>query len=146
MSVGRICSRDVDTADPRESVLEVARRMHDRQVGTLVVVDREARPMGLITDRDIAMRVVADGGDAARMMVSDIMTPMPTVVLADTSIQTALGHMRSGRLRRLPVVSGSGALIGIVTLDDILSLIAEEFCIIGALLEREAPHPTDGQP
>ena len=140
MSVGRICSRDVDTADPRESVLEAARRMRDRHVGTLVVVDGEARPMGLITDRDIAMRVVADGSDAARMAVTDIMTPMPTVVLADTSLESALGHMRSGRLRRLPVVSGSGALVGIITLDDILALIAEEFSLIGTLLEREAPH------
>ena len=72
------------------------------------------------------------------------MTPMPTTVLQDTSIESALGHMRVGRLRRLPVVNGSGALVGIVTLDDILALLAEEFSLIGGLLERETPHQIDG--
>ena len=66
MSVGRICSREVHTARPNESALEAARRMRERQVGTLVVVDGRARPMGLITDRDIAMRVVAGGCEGAR--------------------------------------------------------------------------------
>ena len=140
MSVGHICTRQIDTAEPKESVVDAARRMHDRQVGTLVVVDERSRPMGLITDRDIAMRIVAAGGDGARTPVSEIMTAMPTVVLEDTSIESALGHMRIGRLRRLPVVNGAGALVGIITLDDILALLAEEFSLIGGLLEREAPH------
>jgi CBS domain-containing protein len=140
MSVERICVRDVDTVGPKESALEAARRMRERQVGTLVVVDDQARPMGLITDRDIAMRVVAAGCEAARTPVVDIMTPMPTAVLQDTSIESALGHMRVGRMRRLPVVDGAGTLVGIITLDDVLALLAEEFSLIGALLEREAPH------
>jgi signal-transduction protein with cAMP-binding, CBS, and nucleotidyltransferase domain len=66
MSVGRICIREVDTVGPKESALDAARRMRERQVGTLVVVDGRARPMGLITDRDIAMRVVAGGCEGAR--------------------------------------------------------------------------------
>jgi CBS domain-containing protein len=145
MSVGRICTREVDTVGPTESSADAARRMRERQVGTLVVVDDRAQPMGLVTDRDIAMRVVATGREAAQTPVVEIMTPMPTAVLDDTSIESALGHMRVGRMRRLPVVSGAGALIGIVTLDDILALIAEEFSLIGGLLEREAPHPPAGQ-
>ena len=145
MSVGRICTRDVDTAGPKESAVDVARRMRERQVGTMVVVDERAQPMGLITDRDIALRVVAAGREGARTPVVEIMTPMPTAVLEDTSIESALGHMRVGRMRRLPVVNGAGALIGIVTLDDILALLAEEFSLIGGLLEREAPHPLPGQ-
>jgi CBS domain-containing protein len=140
MPVGRICIRDVDTAEPQESVLDVARRMRDRGVGTLVVVDNQSRPMGLVTDRDIVTRLVADNRDAARTPVVDLMTAMPTTVLQDTSVESALGHMRIGRMRRLPVVNGSGALVGIVTLDDILALVAEEFSLIGGLLEREAPH------
>jgi CBS domain-containing protein len=140
MSVGRICIRQVDTAGPQESTVDAARRMRERQVGTLVVVDGEARPMGLITDRDIAMRVVAAGCEGARTPVADIMTPMPMGVLEDTSIESALGHMRVGRMRRLPVIDGTGALVGIVTLDDILVRLAEEFSLIGGLLAREAPH------
>jgi CBS domain-containing protein len=140
MSVGRICIRDVDTAEPRESVLDVARRMRDRQVGTVIVIDDVSRPMELVTDRDIVTRMVAGNRDAARTPVEDIMTAMPTTVLQDTSIESALGHMRSARLRRLPVVNGSGALVGIITLDDILALLADEFTLIGGLIEREAPH------
>ena len=140
MAIGRICNRDVDTAEATETVLDVARRMRDRQVGTLVVVDDQARPMGLVTDRDIVTRSVASDSPASRTRVVEIMTPMPTTVLQDTSIETALGHMRVGRLRRLPVVDGRGALVGIVTLDDILALLAEEFSMIGGLLERETPH------
>jgi len=139
MSVGRICMREVDTAGPNESALDAARRMRDRQVGTVVVVDDQDRPMGLVTDRDIVTRAVAHGREAARTPLVDIMTPMPTSV-QNTSIESALGHMRVGRLRRLPVVNGSGALVGIVTLDDILALLAEEFSLIGGLLERESPH------
>jgi CBS domain-containing protein len=145
MSVGRICTRDVDTAGPKESAVDVARRMRERQVGTVVVVDDRAQPMGLITDRDIAMRVVAAGREGVRTPVTDIMTAMPTAVLEDTSIESALGHMRVGRMRRLPVVNGAGALVGIVTLDDILTLLAEEFSLIGKLLEREAPHQLPGK-
>lgn len=145
MSVGHICIRDVDTADAKESAADVARRMHERQVGTVVVVDDAARPMGLVTDRDIAMRIVAAGREADRTPVVDIMTAMPTGVLEDTSIESALGHMRVGRMRRLPVINGAGALVGIITLDDILALLAEEFSLIGSLLEREAPHRRPGE-
>jgi CBS domain-containing protein len=74
------------------------------------------------------------------------MTPMPTAVLEDTSIESALGHMRVGRMRRLPVVNGAGTLVGIITLDDVLALLAEEFSLIGGLLEREAPHRPIGKP
>jgi CBS domain-containing protein len=145
MSVGRICIRDVDTVGPNESAFDAARRMRERQVGTLVVVDDQARPMGLITDRDIAMRVVAAGCEGARTPVIDVMTPMPTAVLEDTSLESALGHMRIGRMRRLPVVNGAGTLVGIITLDDVLALLAEEFSLIGGLLEREAPHRPIGK-
>jgi CBS domain-containing protein len=139
MSVGRICTREVYTAKAGETLTGAARRMRDRRVGTLVVVDEQSRPMGLITDRDIAMRVVAVGGDIAGARVRDVMTPMPTVVLEDTSIESALAEMRTGRMRRLVVVNGAGTLVGVITLDDILSLIAEEFSLVGRLLEREAP-------
>lgn len=64
MPVGRICIREVDTAGPKESALDAARRMRERQTGTLIVVDDRAQPMGLVTDRDLAMRVVAAGCDA----------------------------------------------------------------------------------
>jgi CBS domain-containing protein len=139
MSVGRICSRDVHTAHYDEPVLESARRMRDRQVGTVVVVD-EMRPIGMITDRDLTVRVLAAGLDPQATRVSEIMTPSPTTISEDESIETAVGYMRAGRFRRLPVVGRDGRLVGILSLDDVLELVAEELADIGQLLKREAPH------
>ena len=145
MSVGNMCTRDVDTARATENAVEVALRMRERGVGTVVVVDDAAHPMGMITDRDIAMRVVAAGREGVRTPVVEIMTPMPMAVLEDTSIESALGNMRVGRMRRLPVINGAGALVGIVTLDDILAFLAAEFSLISAVLERESPHQILGE-
>jgi CBS domain-containing protein len=139
MSAGRICSRDVDTASYEETVLEAARRMRERQVGTVVIVD-DMRPVGIITDRDLAVRVLAGGLDPRQTRVSEVMTPSPTTIREDESIETALGYMRSGRFRRLPVVGRDGHLLGILALDDVLELVAQELGDIGQLLKREAPH------
>jgi CBS domain-containing protein len=139
MSVGRICSRDVDTVHFDESVLESARRMRDRQVGTVVVVDN-MRPVGILTDRDLTVRVLAAGLDAKVTRVSEVMTPSPTTIGEDDSIETAVGYMRAGRFRRLPVVGRDGRVIGILALDDVLELVADELADIGQLLKREAPH------
>jgi CBS domain-containing protein len=139
MSIAGICSLDTQTATANEAVVDVARRMRDRRVGTVIVVDEQRRPMGIVSDRDVAVRVVAAGVDPVRVQVREIMTPMPTMVLFDTTIEAALGQMRMGRMRRLPVVNGLGQLIGIVTLDDILRLLAEELHDVEQLLEVESP-------
>jgi CBS domain-containing protein len=139
VSAGRICRRDVDTASYDESVLDAARRMRDRQVGTVIVVD-DLRPVGMVTDRDLTVRVLAAGLDPKATRVSEVMTPSPTTIREDDSIETALGCMRAGRFRRLPVVGRDGRLLGILALDDILELVAEELSDIGQLLKREAPH------
>jgi CBS domain-containing protein len=139
MSVGRICSRDVDTANYDEPVLDSAHRMRDRQVGTVIVVD-DMRPVGILTDRDLTLRVLAAGLDPQATRVSEVMTPSPTTIGEDDSIETAVGYMRAGRFRRLPVVGRDGRLIGILALDDVLELVADELVDIGQLLKREAPH------
>lgn len=138
MSVGRICVRQVDIVKPRESAQDAARRMLDRKVGTLVVVNEAHEPVGILTDRDLSIRVVAEGRDAAETHVKEIMTPGPRCIVGETSIEEALRIMRSGEYRRLPVVSGR-KLIGIVSLDDILDQMLEEFTSIRGLLQEESP-------
>jgi CBS domain-containing protein len=140
MSVGCICIREIDLAEPGESVLRAARRMRERRVGTLVIVDDVGKPVGLITDRDLALRVVAAGGDPRAVSVGEVMTEDPKTVTESTPIESALFLMRSGSFRRLPVVNEDGKLVGILSLDDVLGLLAEEFVLIGGLLAREAPH------
>jgi CBS domain-containing protein len=139
MSVGRICQREVDLAEAGESVHDAAERMRQRTVGCLVVVNEHQEPIGILTDRDIAIRVVAEGRDAWSTRVAKVMTAAPKTVSERTAIESALGLMRSGAFRRLPVVDEEGRLVGIVTLDDILILLAEEFTQVGQLLERETP-------
>jgi CBS domain-containing protein len=139
MSVGRICSRSVDTAELTDSVHSAAERMHARQVGTLVVVDKEQRPLGLVTDRDLVVRVMVESQDPAKTCLWEVMSQLPRTVSEETSIEEALGVMRSGPYRRLPVVNAQGHLVGIVSVDDVLSLIAAEFGEIGRLLHKESP-------
>jgi CBS domain-containing protein len=138
MRVADICKRDVDTARYEESALDAACRMRDRQVGTVVVLDGD-RPVGILTDRDLTVRVLAGGLDP-KTRVSEVMTPSPTTVREDATVATALGYMRSGRFRRLPVVGQDGHLRGILALDDVLGMVAESLAEIGPLLVREAPH------
>jgi CBS domain-containing protein len=139
MTVGRICQREVDLAQATEPVRVAARRMESRNVGSLVVIDEGERPMGILTDRDLVLRVVAEGLDADATLVAQVMTSQPRTVSEDTPIEDALGLMRSASVRRLPVVDRKGRLVGVVSLDDILSLLAEEFEEVGKLLERTSP-------
>ncbi len=144
MSVGRICVREVDLADADESVQVAAQRMHARKVGTLVVLDSEKRPTGILTDRDLTVRVLAEGRDPFHTRVGDVMTRSPKTVREETPIEEALALMRAGQFRRLPVVDAEGALVGLVSLDDILDLLAEEFREIGRLVQEEGPESLAG--
>jgi CBS domain-containing protein len=139
MSVGRICVREVDTAQPEESVAVAAQRMHQRAVGTLVVVNDASQVVGIVTDRDLVSRLLATGRNPVETAVRDVMSMAPRTVYEDTPIETALLTMRTGRFRRLPVVDERRRLLGLLTLDDVLMLLAEEFTQIGRLLKRETP-------
>lgn len=140
MSVGRMCTREVLLADQDESTAEATRRMRSNNVGTLVVIDRDdRRPLGLITDRDIAMRVVAEGKHPDETLVREILTDDPITVVESTPIEDALARMRSDGRRRVLVTGEDGALVGLLAMDDILELLAEEMAEIGELIERQEP-------
>jgi len=137
--IGRICQRDVDTADAHEPVRYAAERMHQRSVGSLVILNDSKKPIGIITDRDLVTRVLASGLNPETTAVQDIMTPVPTVVNEDQLIEMAVKKMRQGTFRRLPVVDNQGMLVGLLSVDDVISLLVEELVDIGELLERETP-------
>ena len=140
MSVGRICTRSVDLADPDEAVQAAASRMNTRNVGTLLVIDEQKCPIGILTDRDLAVRVVGKGLDPNTTTVESVMSPTPDSVSESTPIETALAAMRARSHRRLPVVDSEGKLVGLVSLDDILDLLSEEFQDIGKLIRTESPN------
>lgn len=139
MSVGRICIREVDLADANETAWQAAERMHDRAVGTLVIKDKTGRPVGIVTDRDLVQRVMAQGKDPHQTLVAEIMTTDPVRTYQDASIESAVALMRSGGFRRLPVVNHHDKLVGLLSLDDVLLLLCEEFTAIGELLKRQIP-------
>ena len=139
MSIGRICVREVDTARPDESVAIVASRMHQRAVGALVVTNDAGQVVGIVTDRDLVARALAKGLSPTETSVCDVMTENPKTISEWAQIESALTMMRSGKCRRLPVVDRDNKLVGLVTLDDILMLLAQEVSQVGGLLRRETP-------
>ena len=101
MTIGEMCCRNVDLAEPFESVRTAAQRMHARKVGTLVVVDSSRFPIGLLTDRDLTIRVLAHAQDPTLTSVNDVMTRNVQTVTSDQSLEAALKIMRGGPFRRL---------------------------------------------
>jgi CBS domain-containing protein len=128
MRIGDICSRGVVTCDAGASVPQLARLMREEHVGDVIVVEEtagERRPVGIVTDRDLVVQVLAAGIDADGVSAGDLMHGVSTV-LETEAIYDAIWTMRRSGARRLPVVDGRNALFGIVTMDDLMQFLAEE--------------------
>jgi CBS domain-containing protein len=139
MSVGTLCNREVVVTAPDTSVLEAARLMREFHVGDLVVLEAgdRRRPVGLVTDRDVTVGVVAAGLDPEAVSVGDLMTESLVSIPEDADFWDALSLMRQRGVRRLPVVNADGGLEGILTLDDALALIHEAVADLVTLVSRE---------
>ncbi len=134
MSIGKICVREVYLAEVEESTYVAAQRMREHSVGTLVVLDKDKKPLGIVTDRDLAMQVIAAGKDPSEVKVAQVMTVGPRSLREDTPIEEGLRLMRGGKCRRLPVVDDKDALQGLVSINDILELLAEEMSQIAKII------------
>jgi predicted transcriptional regulator len=126
MQVRHLARRPVATASPDTSLADCARRMRDEHVGTLVVVDG-TRPVGIVTDRDIVVEAVAQGIDPASLRARDVSASVLVTVAEDDDLVDALARMRENGVRRLAVAGRDGSLTGIVALDDVLAVLAEQF-------------------
>jgi CBS domain-containing protein len=141
MTVGEACTRDVIVTKPNATVIEAARLMKMYHVGDVVVVEeREGgrTPVGILTDRDVALSGVVD--QAVRLpylRVADLMSRNLVTSLEDESLREAVTKMRSHGVRRLPVVNAAGGLEGILTFDDVIQLLSEELSDLATLLARE---------
>ena len=126
MQVGTICQRLVFTIRRFDEVTRAAQLMREKHVGYLVVIELDplARPVGVLTDRDIVTGVVARGVDAKAVCVGDIMTVDPVTTREADSVAAALQKMREHGVRRLPVVNDRRELVGILAIDDVLQVIA----------------------
>jgi CBS domain-containing protein len=117
MQVSEIMTSSVVTASPEEAVREIAVLMRDRNVGSVVLVDRAGRAVGIVTDRDLTIDVLAGASDPGTPVGRCATAPVVTGE-SDMDLDEAAALMVSHRIRRLPVLE-DGALVGIVTLDDI---------------------------
>jgi predicted transcriptional regulator len=121
-------------------VKAVAQLMREYHVGSIVVADQpdgKRMPAGIVTDRDIAVAVVALGLKPEVIQVGDIMNQELVAVREDAGVAETVELMRMKGLRRLPVTDSAGALVGIVAADDVLSLLAEEMAALASMVTRE---------
>jgi len=140
VAIGEVCSREVAFARRDESIASAAKLMRESHVGCLVVVDEEDGkrvPVGILTDRDITVAVVAPGLDAKAILVGDVMSSELLCVQEDAGIAETVELMRVRGIRRLPVTDSGGALVGLIAADDILSLLAEEIAGLAGMISRE---------
>lgn len=138
MSLLNFARVEVMTASPGMTVAEAARQMDEKQVGCLVVV-QEQKPIGILTDRDIVMRVVAQGGDAKATVVETVMTPNPYTLEEELGLFEALEIMKSHGVRRFPVIDRESNLSGFFTVDDVLYLLGLEMSAVARIIDQESP-------
>jgi len=140
MGLSELCNRSVVVTLAKTSVEEAARLMREHHVGSLVVIEETAlgrRPVGIVTDRDVVIEVVAAGVVPATVTVGEIMGPeLVTALEADEPWDT-IAVMRQRGVRRMPVVGADGLLIGIVTVDDLLEIIAEQLDGLAKVITAE---------
>jgi len=140
MKVRDFCSRTVAVIEPTVSLREAALLMRDAHVGALIVTERKGgvtRPVGVITDRDVVVAVVAvPGARPEGIRVGDVMSTQPRVARDDDGLAEAVKAMSEAGVRRLPVVAADGSLFGVVTLDDVLRVLAAELGALAVALGR----------
>ncbi len=139
MAIEHLIRRPVKTLGPNASCKEAALLMRDENIGA-VVVEEDGRPLGVVTDRDLVVRVVAAGRDPQRVRLSEIMSGDPIFVSGARGLDQVIAAMRDGAVRRVPIVDAEGRLRGLVSLDDLLVLLAGQ---LGDLSEavRKAVDP-----
>lgn len=137
MTIGAICSREVVFVGPGESCAQAARLMREHHVGSLVVARQDGArlvPVGMITDRDLAVGVMALGLDPEKTVVEAVMRPEVALVREDESLGHAIALMRQHGVRRLPVTDSAGALVGLLAADDLIELLGEEMAGLAAMV------------
>jgi len=135
MQVSEVMTTNVECISPNAALLEAARKMKKLDIGPLPVCGENDRLLGMITDRDIVIRAVADGRDLSETKVQDIMTPGIEYCLEDQSVEHAAHLMRDKQIRRLVVLNHDHRLVGIVSLGDLAVEMLNEEELVGSALE-----------
>ncbi len=138
MNIADIYKHAPVTIHESEDLSAAARLMRERHIGYLVVVEPylsgAVKPVGVLTDRDIVISVIAKGADPRELRVGDVMTRKPVMIDESKTLAAALGEMRRIGVRRIPVVGALGELLGVLSLDEVLDALAEELLgVVGSI-------------
>jgi CBS domain-containing protein len=133
--IGKVCTKRVVTASPDMTVTQAAQLMLAKNVGTVVVAN-SMKPVGLLTDRDIAVDVVGKGKDPATTRLSEVMRKALTVIREEAGILDAAKLFGKTGVRRLPVVNKAGKMVGIIALDDLIMLLGDEMAHMASGMAR----------
>jgi CBS domain-containing protein len=142
MSISNLCHREVMTILETDSLLQAARVMRYQHIGFLVVIrptgeGDSPRISGVVTDRDIVMASVAKDGDIKSLKVRDAMTGNPLLLNVNSSLDVALSHMRDAGVRRAPLVSAEGKLMGVLSIDDVIDVLATNLSCVAKTFTNE---------
>ncbi|HEX9626798.1 MAG TPA: CBS domain-containing protein [Acidiferrobacterales bacterium] len=139
MPIGDLCNREVIFAHRDDSITAAAELMRRHHVGDLIVADERDGlrvPVGILTDRDLVVEILAKGVALDAVNVGDIMTTELLTARESDDTYDTIARMRNGGVRRMPVVDAHGALTGIIAVDDLLDLLAEELGSLARLVAR----------
>lgn len=140
MRISDLCTRNVVHIDAKWSLRDAAELMRKRHVGSLVVIDKpdgERIPVGIVTDRDIVLTVIAPGIDPDGLTVGDVMTRQLACCSESDELFDAIATMRQHGVRRLPVLNDKGGVVGMVSADDIYGALAAHLEQLSQALTRE---------
>lgn len=138
--IGKFCVHNVVTVTRKSSIIEAATLMRQHHVGALVIVEETRAgtlPVGVLTDRDVVVEIVAAGLSPETMTVGEIVDRPVITVREDAGYAETVRRMSVGGVRRVPVVDAQGALVGIITIDDMLHQLAGPLLALAELAGRE---------
>jgi CBS domain-containing protein len=141
MEIGELCSREVYVVTSDEPLVQAVREMDRRHIGTVVVVEAREKarvPIGIVTDRDVLCGQLKRHADLFTLTVQDVMTPDQWTIAESCGVAEAITGLRARGVRRAPVVSDARDLVGIVSLDDLLPVVAENLSSLAKLIGKQA--------
>jgi CBS domain-containing protein len=136
MSLQTYCRKPVVRISPETNITEACQLMEQNNIGCLIV-ERDGKLCGILTDRDVALRVTGAKRDPDQTMVKEIMTPDPIRISVDKNLHQLTALMHAYHVRRVPIVNGFDTTLGIVTLDDLIAQLGEEMSEIGKAIAEE---------
>lgn len=149
MLVGEYCNRDVVIISKNESIRKAAKLMRKHHVGDVLVVESkngERVPIGIVTDRDIVIEVIAEDANLDELWVEDIMSFRLVTSNEKDDLMTTIKRMRNNGVRRIPIVNQAGGLVGILSIDDILDVITEQLMDVDQIIAKENSKERENRP